>query len=304
MPTTTQYETRRLAGALGIEVLGLDLEHITDDEFAFVKDLFDQYLVVFFPDQELSLDGHIAFGRRFGEIEVHPYMDKPDATRPEVSSLTSSAERRAAADSWHTDLTFQAKPALASIIHAIEMPDAGGDTMFMNLFRVYEELSPPIQDMLNGLTAIHTAANPYNRPEERAEHPAVRVDPITGKRAFYLNGQYVSHIPQLRRGESDALLAYLYQFSQQPQFQCRYHWRVGDVGIWNNRFTQHYALNDYDERRVIHRVTVIGDEPVGDPPRWPVYEPERPTVAEKFAMGTFAQRDFERDKRAREAEIK
>jgi taurine dioxygenase len=158
-------------------------------------------------------------------------------------------------------------------------PARGGDTMFTNQHLVYESLSAPMRELLDGLTAVHTAAV-FGHPEQRAEHPVVREHPVTQRRSLYVNRQFTSHIPQLRRGESDALLAYLCSFSEQPPFQCRYRWEPGGIGIWDNRCTQHYAVNDYDEPRLIQRVTVLGDDPQGSPPRWPDHTPRHMSAAE------------------------
>jgi taurine dioxygenase len=135
---------------------------------------------------------------------------------------------------------------------------------------------------VDGLTAIHTASV-FGHPEQQVEHPVVRVHPETHRPSLYINRQFTSHFPQLRRSESDALLAYLTGYSEQPQFQCRYRWSPGDVGMWDNRCTQHYAVNDYDEPRVIQRVTILGDDPQGGPARWPEYRPTRLSAAEAIA---------------------
>jgi taurine dioxygenase len=279
MTTRTALEVRPVSGALGAELLGLDLEHITDAEFEALHAALIEHHVVFIPNQELSPDGHVALARRFGEIEIHPYIPKLDDAHPEVVVL--DGDQGARADVWHTDVTWSEQPPIASILHMVVCPTRGGDTIFTNQHLVYDALSDPIRELLDGLTAVHTAAV-FGHPEQKAEHPAVRVHPITGRRSLYVNRQFTSHIPQLRRSESDALLHHLYSFSEQPQFQCRYRWAPGGVGIWDNRSTQHYAVNDYDERRVIQRVTVLGDDPRGNPPRWEHYTPGRMSAAEAY----------------------
>lgn len=266
-----------VSGALGAEVRGLDLEHLDDDEFAALERVLIEHHVVFLPEQQLSPAGHIALARRFGEIEIHPFIPKLGDEHPEIVVL--DGDQGARADVWHTDVTWSESPPLCSILHMVTCPSRGGDTLFSNQHLVYEALSEPIRDLVAGLSAVHTALV-FGHPERQAEHPAVRVHPVTGRRSLYVNRQFTSHFPQLRRSESDTLLAYLCSFSEQPQFQCRYRWTPGAVGIWDNRSTQHYAVNDYDDRRVIQRVTVLGDLPKGDDPRWPHWQPERWSAAE------------------------
>lgn len=277
MSPTVTLDVRPVSGALGAEIRGVDLEHLTDTEFDAVHAALVEHHVVFFPDQQLSPDGHVALGRRFGEIEIHPFIPKLDDEHPEIVVLDGDHGFRA--DVWHTDVTWSDHPPMASILHMVVCPTRGGDTMFTNQHLVYEAISTPLREMLDGLTAVHTAAV-FGQPDQQAEHPVVRVHPVSGRRSLYVNRQFTSHIPQLRRTESDALLTHLYAFSEQPQFQCRYRWAAGGVGIWDNRSTQHYAVNDYDEPRLIQRVTILGDDPKGDDPRWPHYVPGRMSAAE------------------------
>lgn len=277
MSPTVTLDLRPVSGALGAEIRGVDLEHITDAEFDAVHAALIEHQVVFFPDQQLSPDGHVALGRRFGEIEIHPFIPKLDDEHQEIVVL--DGDQGARADVWHTDVTWSDHPPIASVLHMVVCPTRGGDTMFTSQHLVYEAISAPLREMLDGLTAVHTAAV-FGHPEQQAEHPVVRVHPVSGQRSLYVNRQFTSHIPQLRRTESDALLAHLYAFSEQPQFQCRYRWAPGGVGIWDNRSTQHYAVNDYDEPRLIQRVTVLGDDPKGDDPRWGHYVPGRMSAAE------------------------
>ncbi len=279
MSMAVALDIHPVSGALGAEIRGLDLEHLTDAGFGALHAALIEHHVVFLPDQQLSPDGHVALARRFGEIEIHPFIPKLDDEHPEVVVL--DGDQGARADVWHTDVTFSGHPPMASILHMVVCPARGGDTLFTNQHLVYESLSAPMRELLDGLTAVHTAAI-FGHPEQTAEHPVVRMHPETGRRALYVNRQFTSHVPQLRRTESDALLSYLYSFSEQPQFQCRYRWSPGSIGIWDNRCTQHYAVNDYDEPRLIQRVTVLGDDPQGAPPRWDHYVPRRVSASEVY----------------------
>ncbi|MBM7080452.1 MULTISPECIES: TauD/TfdA dioxygenase family protein [Micromonospora] len=268
MTTSLVPQVRLVAGALGAEVHGIDLNTLTDEGFAHLHRLLLAHQVVFVAGQTaLTPQAHIAFGRRFGEVELHPYLPRL-AGHPEIVLIDS--EDGGKVDVWHTDMTFHQSPPIASILHLVQLPETGGDTMWTNQCKVYEALSAPMRDLLDGLTAIHVIRI-GTEFTSRAEHPVVRVHPETGRRSLYVNRLFTSHIPQLSRNESDALLEYLFAFSEGPQFTCRYRWRVGDVAIWDNRVTQHYAINDYAGVRRGQRITVLGDHPTGDAPRWEHY---------------------------------
>lgn len=274
---STPVSIAPLTGALGAEVRGIRLAELDDDGFAVVRAALLEHLVVFFPDQHLTPEEHRAFAARFGAAEIHPFIPKLDADHPEIVVL--DGDQGARADVWHTDVTWSEQPPLCSVLKMVTCPSTGGDTMFSNQYLVYAALSAPMRELVAGLTAVHTAAV-FGHPETRAEHPAVRVHPETGRWSLYVNRQFTSYFPQLSRAESDVLLAHLCSFSEQPQFTCRYRWHEGTIGVWDNRCTQHYAVNDYDDPRRIERVTVLGDLPEGKPPRWPVYVPARIGAAE------------------------
>jgi taurine dioxygenase len=261
---------RPVSGALGAEVRGVRLAELDDAGFTQLQEVWHEHLVLFFPDQHLSPDEHIAFARRFGEPEIHPFIPKLSESHPEVVVLEGDAR----ADVFHTDVTFAAAPPMASILQVRRMPESGGDTIFTNQYLAFEELSPPMREFLEQLSAVHTATA-FGHPEFRTTHPVVRTHPETGRRSLFVNRQFTSHIAELRRPESDALLTYLCGWSEEPMLQCRYHWSPGTIGIWDNRCTQHYAVNDYPSgmARRIERVTVLGDEPAGRPPSWAPYEP-------------------------------
>jgi taurine dioxygenase len=267
--TSIEPRVRRVTGALGAEISGMDINHLTDSGFERIHQLLLDHQVVFITGQaDLTPESHIALGRRFGEVELHPYLPRLEGY-PEIVIIDSEDGGRV--DVWHTDMTFHQSPPQFSILQLLQVPEAGGDTMFTNQYLVYEELSAPLRDFLDGLTAIHVIRI-GNEFTSRAEHPVVRVHPETGRRSLYVNRLFTSHIPQLTRNESDAILEYLFRFSEGPQFTCRYRWRPGDIAIWDNRVTQHYAVNDYRDIRRGQRVTVLGDHPTGDQPRWPHYQ--------------------------------
>jgi len=274
----TDIEVRAIGGALGAEVHGPDVRQLDDDGFASLQALLFEHLVLFFPGQHLAPDEHVAFATRFGEAEIHPFIPKLTDQHPEIVVL--HAEQGFVADVWHTDVTFDASPPVCSVLQAHQIPPSGGDTMWSNQYLAFERLAAPMQEMLGGLTAIHSAAN-YGHPERQAEHPVVRVHPETGRPCLFVNRQFTRRIPQLGRDESEALLAFLFAWSEQPHFTCRYSWAPGTIGIWDNRCTQHLAVNDYDGPRTISRVTILGDlpEPAFGAPRWEHYEPRRASAA-------------------------
>lgn len=267
--TPAGWTVRPVSGAVGAEVSGLRLADLDERAFADLRGLWHEHLVLFFPDQHLSPDEHVSFARRFGEPEIHPFIPKLSDEHPQIVVLEGDAR----ADVFHTDVTFAASPPMASVLHAKVIPVAGGDTIFTNQYLAFEQLSDPMRELLGQLTAVHTATV-FGHPDLRAEHPLVRVHPETGRASLFVNRQFTSHIPQLRRPESDALLDYLLRWSEEPMLACRYRWAPGTVGVWDNRCTQHYAVNDYaDAARRVERVTVLGDAPTGKPPAWQHYQP-------------------------------
>jgi len=274
---------RKIAGALGAEISGVDLAGPLDDQvFAELHAALLDHLVIFFRDQHLTPEQHIAFGQRFGELHVHPYIPNLEGY-PEIIKLKSAddgpGEMAYQSNTWHTDLTYSAEPPMASILYGVVVPEAGGDTMWNNLYAAYEGLSPKIRVFVDGLTATHNIVTsmPANFMEQNwapdqlkrlqdvtppVEHPVVRTHPDTGRRCLFVNRNFTSHINELSRLESDSLLRLLYEHIEQPEHVVRFHWREGSLAMWDNRCTQHYALTDYRSLRVMHRVTVCGGRPV------------------------------------------
>ncbi|MCB1693537.1 MAG: TauD/TfdA family dioxygenase [Pseudomonadales bacterium] len=262
----SSWDVTRLAGALGAEVRGFKLADLDEAGIESIKALLLEHLVLFFPDQHPDVDTHVSFGRHFGKLEGHPHLKNPYTQHPELFEL--AATNGGVADEWHTDITFQEQPALMSILHMVKSPEVGGDTMWSSLYAAYNELSAPMQELCEGLTALHDAL-PHNHPERMTTHPVVRVHPETGKKALYVNEHFTRRIVEMNATESDALLAYLTRWVTNPRFTVRYRWTEGTVAMWDNRCTQHFVLNDFEGERIIQRVTVMGDKPVGaQNPRW------------------------------------
>jgi alpha-ketoglutarate-dependent taurine dioxygenase len=279
-----------LSGSIGAEIRGVDLRRLDEDTVTAIRQVWLDRKVVFFPQQNLTPEEHLSFAARFGEpteghpvipgLDQHPQVFEIDYTAAaDLYSTYGDVSTRYRGVRWHTDVTFVRRPPLGSILRAVAVPPAGGDTHFSDQQAAFEALSPTLQGFLSGLTAVHDGKAQFQgildqvgegRWEgetltalEPVEHPVVRTHPETGARALFVNPGFTSHIKELGRPESDALLTFLYQHSVQPEFTVRYHWHEGDVGFWDNRATQHAVTGDFgDQHRVIQRVTLRGDEPV------------------------------------------
>ncbi len=267
---TEAMQVARLSGSLGAEVRGISLSRVGTVEADAIRSLLMEHLVLFFPSQQLSADEHVAFGRHFGALEGHPNLKNPFSEgQPEIFELAAS--RGGVADEWHSDITFQSKPSILSILNMVKCPAIGGDTLWTNQYKAYAELSAPLREMCDGLTALHDA-DPHGKSDLMTVHPVVRVHPVTGKRSLFVNEHFTRRIVELSHEESALLLGYLTRWASNPRFSVRYHWSEGTVAMWDNRCTQHFVLNDFDEERIIQRVTVMGDVPeAASPARWEPY---------------------------------
>lgn len=265
---------------IGAEVRGLDLrEPLTANLRDELLKLLVQYKVLFFRDQDITREQHIAFGRQFGDLTVHPVLHSADSgliVQP-ISADRFREYRKSAngekdySSEWHSDETFRATPPLASILRAIEVPELGGDTVFTNTAAAYEGLSAEVKKRIEGLHAVHQFLRRnrnYLDSERRAEierdnppvqHPVVRIHPDSGAKVLFVNPTFTTHIVELDKDESDRLLAHLFYEIGRPEYQVRFKWRKGSIAFWDNRATQHYALWDYgDAKRELERVTIKG----------------------------------------------
>lgn len=282
-------EIEALTGSIGAVVHGVELAgELGDEVIARVRRAWLEYRVVFFRGQVITPTQQVAFARRFGVLTpAHPLVGGLDEAHPEVLVLDSAdyplgvgSRGRGTSynDRWHTDVTFSERPPTGTILAAKQIPARGGDTLWVDLVGAYATLSAPIRALLDGLVAVHDASATFSRfrdddPSgaqkqrlaklEPVRHPVVRVHPETGERGLFVNPTFTAYIEGLLPSESDALLDLLYRHMTQPERTVRWRWQAGDVAFWDNRATAHYATADYDERRVMHRVTVAGDRPVG-----------------------------------------
>ncbi|MCO4776281.1 MULTISPECIES: TauD/TfdA dioxygenase family protein [Lentibacter] len=268
-------EIRPLTGGLGAEILGADVRD--REQYEEIHAAFAKHSVIVLRDQEISPEDHLDFARRFGPININRFF-KPVDGHPEIATvLKEKDQKEAVGEGWHTDHSYDQVPAMGSILHAIEMPPYGGDTLFVSMGAAYEALSEPMRRFLDGLTAIHSSRHVFgvstsdseaaksgrlsnaDAATQDAHHPVVIRHPLSGRRGIFVNPVFTTHIEGLKPDESAAILNMLYEHCKQPEFQCRVRWQEGDVTMWDNRATWHKAINDYQGfRRLMHRVTVDG----------------------------------------------
>ena len=275
-----------VAGSLGAEVSGIDLAGpLSNTAAAEIRRAFTENLVLFFRDQHLTPEQHLAFSGLFGRLCRMPYIKHMDEYPDIIAVLKEADERKISTfgNAWHSDFSFLEEPPLGSILYAREVPSHGGDTLFANMYEAYEALSEGMKRMLLGLKAMHSG-KPYgqgglpkdlktsrsigierNNPEADREvaHPVVRLHPESGRKALFVNAIYTTRFEDMSEAESRPLLDFLFEHVQRPEFACRFRWAEGSLAVWDNRCTLHYAVNDYDgSRRLMHRTTVAGERPM------------------------------------------
>lgn len=267
-------QVAKMTAPLGAELSGIDLskplEEPVRDEIA--RALLD-HLVIFIRDQDITIDDHLRIARGFGDLYTHPiYQPLKDEGRSEIFELQSDRERPFVAERWHTDITFEPNPPKASILRAIEVPEAGGDTMWASTEAAYDGLSDTMQQLLSGLTAVHhpdyfyRIANDEQRKrfDERGDvvHPVVRTHPESGRKSLFVNSVFTSHLVGMKEKESQNLLSFLYDHIDSPEYHCRFHWTPNAIAMWDNQSTQHRVVaDDPGARRVMQRLTLAGGVP-------------------------------------------
>ena len=280
MTTLTTWQVRALTSTIGAELVGGELRSV---DAGWLLDQLHEHLVVVVRDQHLDPAAQVALARRLGSpTPAHPVVPgHPD--HPEILELDGGRGGRNAR--WHTDVTFTLEPPAASLLVADQVPEAGGDTLWADLRGAYESLAAPLRDLVDRLEAVHRISplaywgEPFDTALGRDDaqqlldrastvpaviHPVVRTHPVTGHRALFVNPGFTTHITGLSRIESDALLRMLYDHATQPEHVVRHRWRAGDVVLWDNQATMHYATDDYGNApRAMRRVTLQGSVPVG-----------------------------------------
>ena len=285
-PRAGGLEIEAIGGAAGALVHGVDPRTVNADAVAAIRAALVERKVVFIRGAHLEPAELVAFARNFGDLTVaHPVMPGL-AEQPEVLEIDAMKSREDPRyrdeyenDTWHTDVTFMARPPLGSLLSARVVPPAGGDTVFADMDAAYASLSAPLRTLLDGLTAVHDGRTEFaaflrTNPDggtwegkqftvlEPVVHPVVRTHPESGRRSLFVNPTFTTHIVELSRPESDALLGFLYQHAIAQEHLVRWHWSAGDIAFWDNRSTMHYAVRDYGTApRVMQRVTLRGDQP-------------------------------------------
>ncbi|HZP28527.1 MAG TPA: TauD/TfdA family dioxygenase [Acidimicrobiia bacterium] len=270
----TGLSVRPLTAAIGAEVSGIDLRDPLDDvTVAAIRGLLLEHLVLFFRDQHIDDEQHLAFAQAFGPLSISPVATRYQDS-PKVTVLDQVSPKGEGADEWHSDNTFMAKPPMASILRAAQLPEVGGDTCFASMYAAYDALSPALRSLVDGLRAVHDITKPMRKAiaaghstldlaetQRRwppVEHPVAATHPETGRKALFVNRNSTTHIVGLTERENDVLLPFLLDHVRSPDFQCRFHWEVGSIAFWDNRSVQHFAVADYTQRRVMRRVTIDG----------------------------------------------
>ena len=262
---------RKLTPAIGAEVSGIDLGSLSNAQASALHDALMAHQVIFFRDQQMSVEQHKALGRLFGDLLVHPAAKAELDGHPEIRVVHADETTKVATgEVWHSDMSCEPEPPMGSILYLHEGPEAGGDTQFANMYLAYEALSEPIKRLCEGLTATHSSAHVYSdgaygRSDKKfpeAVHPVVRTHPVTGRKALFVNRGFTTRITELKKPESDALLELLLRHAETPEFQCRFRWQRHSVAFWDNRCALHRATFDYHPAvRHGHRVTIKGDRP-------------------------------------------
>ena len=270
-------QIKKVTRVIGAEISGVSLkEPLHPEDRAAIEAALLEHHVLFFRDQDITPEEQVEFSRQFGTISTPPFTPKYSKS-PDYIVLDQTTPEGEGADNWHSDNTFMAEPPLGSILKAVLLPETGGDTCFANMVVAYEALSEPLRKMLDGLEAEHDITKPLQKAIAAGhseaklsdvqakwppvQHPVVRTHPVTGNKALFVNGNSTTRLLGISERENQMLLPFLLDHVRSPAFQCRFRWDAHSIAFWDNRSTQHYAVPDYRERRIMHRVTLAGDRP-------------------------------------------
>ncbi|WP_373083792.1 TauD/TfdA dioxygenase family protein [Sneathiella sp.] len=270
---------RKISPVIGCEVTGIDLSgSLSEQQASTLRQALEEHCVLFFPGQALEPDKQVEFAKLFGYVpEVPEAMLKVHKAHACVSVLENDADHPPTVNNWHSDRSFAAEPDFASMIQAVSTPEIGGDTIWCNMYALYEGLSDRMQNHLEGLTAVHDFMKLYERPAKKAlwegnkrdamiaqqqhfppvSHPMVWTNPKTGRKALFVNESFTRHIDGMSESESRNILGHLFEQAKTPEYQIRYKLKNGDAAMWDNRSTVHYAVADYyPNHRLMQRVTM------------------------------------------------
>lgn len=277
MPATP-LQFQPITSATGAVIEGVDLRQpLAPEAVSFIRQVLLDHGVIFFHNQLLDSEQMSAFVSNFGTPIPEPFLKDAMQPREPVGEANMNGTKRATSV-WHSDTTFVAEPPSLTALRAVKLPAIGGDTCWSSMYAAYESLSPPMQQMLEGLTAVHSivpvlqrmpGASQRSKANEQTygggeyAHPVVRVHPETGRKALFVNEGWTTHIVELSKAESVQILALLFEHVKSPEFMMRWRWAPNDLALWDNRAVQHYAVPDYDGERVMQRVVLAGDRPQG-----------------------------------------
>ena len=260
---------------LGAEISGVRLSgDLPDEVIAEIRRAWLDYKVVYVRDQDISSAEHVEFARRFGELEVHPFL-LGSAEHPELVRFEKGVEASGFENGWHHDVTWRDTPSMGAILRSIQVPATGGDTAFSDMAAAYDGLDDEMKERLNGLQAAHDytlAFGSFVDESKKAEmreqypvvhHPIVRTHPETGRKLLFVNAYFTSHVVDMDENEGNQLLRYLISRASIMEYQYRVSWEPNQVTLWDNRIVQHYALSDYyPDVRIMERASIVGDRPV------------------------------------------
>ncbi len=248
-------------------------DDLPDATIAELRQALLDYKVLCFRDQPITAAQHVAFARRFGDLEVHPFIPA-NGEFPELVRFAKSADVGGYENGWHSDVSWRAVPSMAAVLHAVAVPPTGGDTLFADMYAAYDGLADDLKARIDGLVAVHDHVSSFGHqvpPEQReeirakfppVEHPVVRTHPETGRKLIYVNRFFTSHVVGLAPAESRALIEELSRQADIIEYQCRIRWTPDTVVMWDNRAVQHYACSDYwPSVRVMERASIVGDAP-------------------------------------------
>jgi len=266
----------KASDAVGAQVSDVDLNLLSDDQFAELKSAFFDHGVLFFHEQDLTPEQHIAFAERWGEINVNRFFAAAE-DYPQIATVTKEPDQTVnIGGGWHTDHSYDQIPAMGSILYALETPPTGGDTLFAGMQAAYDGLSDAMKDRIDGLYGEHGSEHIFGKQSDhageigerfgnaeaatqKAVHPIALPHPETGKKGIYVNPAFTTGIQGMEAKEAGALLGELYEHCMKPEYHYRFQWGNGSMAMWDNRSTWHYALNDYHgHRRHMHRITLEG----------------------------------------------
>lgn len=272
--TWQHFDVRPMSPTIGGLITGVNLaDELPQPVVDELRKALCEYKVLFLRDQPITSKQHVAFARRFGELEVHPFL-RANEECPEIVRFEKTAETGGFENGWHSDVSWRETPSMGAILHAFEVPNAGGDTLFADMYAAYEGLDAQTQSKVDNLVAIHDYASTFGAGiarEKRAamreqyppvQHPVVRTHDETGRKLLYVNRFFTEGIVGMEEPEASAFIHELASEAETVEYQCRFSWEPHSVAFWDNRAVQHYAASDYyPERRVVERASIIGSRP-------------------------------------------